>query len=215
MPKEVAGIMLSAILSDTLNRKSPTCTDIDRDICRRLAKISGVADIDKLAREQFSAKAKVLLRYDIAEIIRMDLKRFNIKGMTVAYGVCETPDVGVLLDRKEEILTEMAKLKRESGDDFVFFAMIDIVQLKSDLFIVGEPEKQLAEVAFKSTMDAKSRIMPLGDRVSRKKTMMPPINATLNAGWKLKLSMTGSPSDTNLAAIAKSGTLIKGFRAAA
>mmetsp|Transcript_4477 Transcript_4477/g.10555 ORF Transcript_4477/g.10555 Transcript_4477/m.10555 type:complete len:236 (-) Transcript_4477:372-1079(-) len=212
VPKKIAGLLLSAILSDTLNRNSPTCTDLDRTIAARLAEYAGVKDINALANEQFKAKAQILLRHPISTILRMDLKRFNIAGFNLVFAVCETPDVSVLLEKREHLLQEMDSLKSEGMDDLVFFAMINIVDLKSQLLILGEAEQDLAEKAFSTEMESKTQLMDLGGRVSRKKTMVPPIDAILKSGWKMPKTggVRNSPSDNDLCAKA----LPKGFMAA-
>uniref|UniRef100_A0A7S4DHV5 inorganic diphosphatase n=1 Tax=Lotharella globosa TaxID=91324 RepID=A0A7S4DHV5_9EUKA len=141
MPKTVAGLLLSAILSDTLNLNSPTCTDIDKLMVAALSKIAGVKDVDNLAEQQFKAKSKMLLRYSIPEILRGDLKRFKIRDIMLAFGVCETTDVKTVLKRRTEILNEMRAMKAEEQDTYVFFAIIDVAKLHSTLIICGRPEK--------------------------------------------------------------------------
>mmetsp|Transcript_19080 Transcript_19080/g.34106 ORF Transcript_19080/g.34106 Transcript_19080/m.34106 type:complete len:475 (+) Transcript_19080:176-1600(+) len=185
IPNNIAGLLLSAILSDTLNLNSPTCTDIDKLMVVALSKIAGVKDVDDLAEQQFKAKSKMILKYSVPEILRGDLKRFTIRDLKLAFGVCETTDVKTVLERRKEILEEMKAMKAEDQDTFVFFAIIDVGKLNSQLLICGLPEQELAEKAFDAKMDAKTRIMNIGNRVSRKKTMVPPLGATLKAGFKL------------------------------
>eukprot|EP00467_Chlorarachnion_reptans_P013355 CAMPEP_0114510532 /NCGR_PEP_ID=MMETSP0109-20121206/13850_1 /TAXON_ID=29199 /ORGANISM="Chlorarachnion reptans, Strain CCCM449" /LENGTH=423 /DNA_ID=CAMNT_0001689871 /DNA_START=208 /DNA_END=1479 /DNA_ORIENTATION=+ len=185
LPKDIAGLLLSAILSDTLNLNSPTCTDIDKLMVATLSKIAEVKDVDGLAEKQFKAKSKMLLRYSIPEILRGDLKRFNIQDIIIAFGVCETTDTKTVLEKKDEILDEMKAMKTENQDTFVFFAIIDVAKLNSQLLICGEAEKELAEKAYDAKMDEKTSVIDLGDRVSRKKTMVPPLGSLIKSGFKL------------------------------
>jgi len=187
LPKNIAGLLLSAILSDTLNMNSPTCTPTDKLMVATLAKFAGVKDVDALAQEQFRAKSKVLQISSIPEILLADLKRFNLGDVAIAFGVCETVSAGVdmLLSRKEEIIEEMQAVKAEKQDTYMFFAVIDVIKLKSQLIICGDAEQELAEKAFDCKMDEKTRVMDIGKRVSRKKTMVPPIGETLKGGFKL------------------------------
>jgi len=185
LPKNVAGLLLSAILSDTLNMNSPTCTPTDKLMVATLAKIAAVEDVDSLAREQFKAKSRMFFRYTIPEILRGDLKRFSIRDLCLAFGVCETADTETVLSKREEIIAEMKAMKAEDQDTYVFFAVIDVAKLTSTLLIPGLPEKELAEKAFEVKMDEKTWTMNLGNRVSRKKTMVPPLDKLLKSGFQL------------------------------
>mmetsp|Transcript_4156 Transcript_4156/g.6136 ORF Transcript_4156/g.6136 Transcript_4156/m.6136 type:complete len:361 (+) Transcript_4156:75-1157(+) len=183
IPKNVAGLMLSAILSDTLNRNSPTCTQIDKDMVLVLAEIAGVTDINELANQQFKAKAKMILKYSIAELLRGDLKKFQIQDILMAFGVCETPDSKTVLSKKEDILNEMRKMKATTNADLVYFAIVDVVNLSSKLLICGEEERDYAEKAFEIT-PGNGSVVHLGKRVSRKKTMIPPLDSLIKSGWR-------------------------------
>jgi len=79
IPATVAGILLSGILSDTLNLRSPTTTDHDRLLVAVLAKISACADINELADKQFAAKSAALMHISPYEVACGDQKKFNIK----------------------------------------------------------------------------------------------------------------------------------------
>ena len=127
----------------------------------------------------------MILKYSVPEILRGDLKRFTIRDLKLAFGVCETTDIKTVLERRKDILEEMKAMKAEDQDTFVFFAIIDVGKLNSQLLICGLPEQELAEKAFDAKMDEKTSIMNIGNRVSRKKTMVPPLGATLKAGFKL------------------------------
>ncbi len=181
LPKNVAGLFLSAILSDTLNLNSPTATPTDRLMVAALARLAEVDDIDSLALEQFKAKAKVIMQCTNPEILRKDRKKYSIKELSMAFGVCETPETSVLMERREALLQEMRYMKAEEGDTLVYFAIIDITNMRSQLLIVGDAEQEVAERAFDAKMDEKTRIIDLGNRVSRKKTMIPPLDALLKS----------------------------------
>ena len=189
IPVPIAGILMSAILSDTLNFKSPTTTDMDKLVVSVLAKICNVKDIDKYAQEQFKAKSKMIELFSSAELVRGDQKKFDFSVMngsdkwsgSFGWGTLECVDASLVIadGRRDEILNECRAIKKEQNLEFFFFTVVNIVEQKSLLFICGDLEKEIAEKTFKdSTIDEKTSLMDLGNRVSRKKQFIP---ATMKA----------------------------------
>jgi len=118
IPKHIAGLLLSGILSDTLNLRSPTTTDTDRLVFAVLAKLAGVDNCDELAEAQFQAKSSAFAHLSPYEIACGDQKVFNLKdksgaNVSIGFGVCETTDPDVIKSRADEIMVEVAVLKAE------------------------------------------------------------------------------------------------------
>lgn len=143
IPPPVAGLLLSGILSDTLNLRSPTTTKDDQLMVAVLASVAKCRDIEELADEQFKAKSAALLHLSPYEICCGDQKVFNAKspvdGSTVAigFGVVETTDPKAMKNRMDELMIEVAALKTEQKLDFSFLAIVDVVKLTSTLVLIG------------------------------------------------------------------------------
>jgi len=85
-------------------------------------------------------------------------------------------------------------MKNEGSDDLIYFAIVDVINLHSQLVIIGESEQNFAEKAFQTITNPQTGILNLGQRVSRKKTMVPPLDALIKSGWRPKGSLNnGSP----------------------
>ena len=84
IPKHIAGLLCSAIVSDTLLFRSPTCTPIDEEVALKLAKIAGI-DIEKYANDMFSAASNLAGKTD-NEILRQDYKKFTLGKLKIAVG---------------------------------------------------------------------------------------------------------------------------------
>ena len=108
MPTAVKGAMLSCILSDTLEFRSPTTTQEDKDIAHDLAKDLGV-DLNAYASEMFEAKSDVSAFSD-AELLRMDSKEYAVDGTQFRVSVLETTAPKIVLDRKDSLMTSMVCL---------------------------------------------------------------------------------------------------------
>ena len=158
IPRKIAGILLSGILSDTLNLQSPTTTDYDRKILSVLAHIADVngrEDINKLANEQFNAKSNALLEMTSFEIYHGDAKRFSFRNDTfsgaVYWGTCEFKGkmyMDKMLKRVDEFQYEMRAFKKEKCLSFAFLSLVDIENLRTVLIIADEASRLLANQAF-------------------------------------------------------------------
>jgi manganese-dependent inorganic pyrophosphatase len=212
--KPVAGMMLCAILSDTLNLLGPTTTEWDRLLVAVLADIACVKDIQFLASRQFKAKSRDLATLSAVGLVNGDQKSFsfdNAGGFSgkIGFAVVETTDDEVILKKLEELLPEMVACKKEQGYSCLFVAIVNIVQLHSHVLLCGPTEQCLAEAAFvkdgnKSGGDIPAdelyshdgRLLNLGKRVSRKKDFIPAISAAIKGGWTKPKDMQRGPSAT-------------------
>ena len=190
-PVGIAGLLLCAILSDTLNLMGPTTTDWDRTMVALLAKITAVDDVQRLASEQFKAKSKQLASLSANQLANGDCKTFGIDGgggasLQVGFGVIETTDDDVILARRDELLVELRSLRREKQIDVLFLAVVNIVELRSKLLCAGPAEQSLAATAFGGETSHDGTVMDLGALVSRKKEFVPPLTtAVAKEGWQM------------------------------
>ncbi|WP_018125388.1 manganese-dependent inorganic pyrophosphatase [Desulfovibrio oxyclinae] len=145
MPKNVAGILLCAILSDTVMFKSVTCTDADKKAVEELAKIAGVADVMALGMEMFKVKSAV----DGAsadELVFRDYKDFDMSGNKVGIGQLEVVDLSMLDAHKEALQAEIEKVKAD-GRHSVFLLLTDIMKEGSEMLIASD-DASVVERAF-------------------------------------------------------------------
>ena len=133
LPKSVAGLLLSAILSDTLNLRSPTTTDWDKKMVALLVQYCGVDDVNVMCAAQFKAKSKNLASMSAYSLVSGDIKQFKMgpAPTKVAFAVVETTDPEAMLRRAAEFIPEMAVAKKELGVDLIYCAIVDIVKLES------------------------------------------------------------------------------------
>ncbi len=160
--KHIAGLLLSAILSDTLIFKSPTTTQMDKDACCELQKIAQV-DMESYAMEMFKAGSS-LDEYSISEIINMDFKEFEMGSKKVGIGQVLTLDIDSILSKKEEFLNEM----NEMTQDYVILAITDIINEGS--YLLYRCDEEVISKAF--DVDASQGVFAKGV-VSRKKQLVP------------------------------------------
>lgn len=197
--KAIAGMLLCAILSDTLNLLGPTTTDWDRLMVAVLSEITEIDDIQLLASRQFKAKSRDLAHLSAVGLINGDQKSFSydikdgFKG-EVGFAVIETTDDDIIMDRIDELLPEMAVRKKEMGYTCLFLAIVNIVKLKSSLLLCGPCEKALAQEAFNGEISRNDTLMDLGNRVSRKKDYIPVITKVIKGGWTKPVNLPRGPS---------------------
>ncbi len=173
-PKAIKGAMLSCILSDTLEFRSPTTTQEDRAIAEALAKDLEI-DIPSYAAEMFAAKSDVSTFSD-AELLRMDSKTFEVSGKTFRVSVLETTSPDTILARKDSLMETMTAVATEDGADQVLLFVVDILNEQSTLLVPNDLVKQVAEKSF-ATLVGDGDTVVLPGVVSRKKQIIP--NLTL------------------------------------
>ena len=170
LPDEIAGLMLSCILSDTLEFRSPTTTPHDKNIAEKLANQLKV-DISKFAMEMFEAKSDVSDYTDVG-LIRLDSKKFDIGPKNLRVSVLETTTPGKVLERKNGLFTAISDVIKEEHDvDEVLFFIVDILNEESTVLIPNDTVKQILEASFGVSIDGDTEVLP--GIVSRKKQIIP------------------------------------------
>ncbi len=169
MPLAIKGAMLSCILSDTLEFRSPTTTDVDRNLAERLANELGLS-IPDYAAEMFAAKSDVS-SYSDTELLRMDSKEYEVDGTKFRVSVLETTSPSTVLARKAGLMEDMASVAEEDGVEQVLFFLIDILAEEAVLFVPNDLVKQVAEKSFDVTVEGD--LVSLPGVVSRKKQIIP------------------------------------------
>lgn len=168
VPREIAGLLLSAILSDTVLFKSPTCTPQDKDAAEKLAVIAGV-DLKEYGMAMLKAGAD-LGDLAPAQIVRTDSKPFSFgcyKAIVSQISVMDTADI---LAKKGELTAAMQELCRAEGYDLALLMVTDIMEESTELVFVGEPKKLIADAFGK---DASGDSIYLPGVMSRKKQIVP------------------------------------------
>ncbi|MBC7146136.1 MAG: manganese-dependent inorganic pyrophosphatase [Thioclava marina] len=168
-PRGVKGAMLSCILSDTLEFRSPTTTDHDRAVCEALAKDLGV-DMHELATKMFEAKSDVSAFSD-AELLRMDSKEYAVGGTSFRVSVLETTAPKMILDRKASLMGAMETVAEEDGVDQVLLFVVDILNEEATLLVPNDLVKGVAEKSFDATVAGDTVVLP--GVMSRKKQIIP------------------------------------------
>lgn len=170
--REMAGVMISAILSDTVLFKSPTCTAKDKEEVAKLAKITG-EDFQEYGIAMLTAKSDISSKTAM-DIVKGDYKHFDFAGTKAGVGQIEVMDLSVLAPRKKDILETMEKVRKDEGLSFVLIMLTDVMKEASDLLFVGTPVDKF-EKAFAGKMENNS-IYKKGV-LSRKKQVIPPLEA--------------------------------------
>ncbi len=169
IPKDIAGMMMCAILSDTVIFKSPTCTKVDTKAVKELAVICGVEDYKALAMEMFIAKSAVE-GASARNLNTRDYKMFDMNGSKVGINQLEMVDISVLESRKQELLEDMKKMKEEDGLHTVIVLLTDIMKEGSQLLVLSDDESKL-EAAFDIKLENFQAWLP--GVLSRKKQVIP------------------------------------------
>ena len=167
--EKTALLMLSAILSDTLLFKSPTCTNRDIEVAKELAKLAKVDNIEEYGMEMLVAGTS-LAKSSMKEIINQDKKIFPIGDMEIAVAQINTVQIEELSARKEEIAKEIEHEIGKYGYSLFLFVVTDIINSNSLVFTYGK-EIELVENAFKK--DVVDNEILLENVVSRKKQIIP------------------------------------------
>jgi len=169
MPTDVKGAMLSCILSDTLEFRSPTTTQEDKAIAHDLAKDLGI-DIASYASEMFEAKSDISAFSD-AELLRMDSKEFKVDGKQFRVSVLETTAPKLVLDRKDSLMASMVDVAAEDSADEVLLFVVDILNEEATLLVPNDLVKTVAEESFGATVTGDTVVLP--GIMSRKKQIIP------------------------------------------
>ena len=169
IPKNIASIMLCAILSDTVIFKSPTCTALDIQVVRELAKIAGIEDFGALGMEMFKVKSEVE-GTPIRELVMRDYKNFDMHGSKVGVGQLEVVDGSVFDKIKDELMEDIKKVKDEQNLHTVALLLTDIMKEGSEI-LVSSDDTSIFEKAFNCKLEDGK--VWLDGCLSRKKQIIP------------------------------------------
>ena len=172
--KETAGLMLSAIISDTLLFKSPTCTECDVKAGKELAEIAGV-NADEYGLEMLKVGTALGDKSE-AELLNMDMKIFEIDGSKIGVAQVNTVNEAEVLERKEKLLAEIDNIITKEGLKFFMFAITNILSNDSVALVSGDGN-DIIEKAFGEKVD--SNLVTLKGVVSRKKQIIPPLTKAI------------------------------------
>lgn len=169
IPKDIAGIMLCAILSDTVIFKSTTCTDTDKKICAQLSEICGENDLEALGIEMFKVKSAVE-GTPIRELVFRDYKDFNMSGKGVGVGQLELVDLSIVDNIKADLEKDIQALKKEKGHHSVFLMLTDIMKEGTELLIASDDDSVVEKAFGVAPADGKAWLPGI---MSRKKQIVP------------------------------------------
>ncbi|WP_299496736.1 manganese-dependent inorganic pyrophosphatase [uncultured Shewanella sp.] len=176
IPKAIAGIMMCAILSDTVIFKSPTCTTADIRCVEALAEIAEIEDFKALGMEMFKVKSAVE-GTPVRDLVMRDFKDFNMNGHKVGIGQLEVIDLSVFDDFKAELEADIAALKVEGDRHSVLLLLTDIMKEGSELLVSSDDAGLIEQAYGKGLTDGK---VWLDGVLSRKKQVVPPLQAVFS-----------------------------------
>ena len=174
---QTAGLLLAAILSDTLMYRSPTCTPADRAAGEALAAIAGV-DAEKFAMEMFRAGSDMSAKTP-QQIIQQDFKKFTADGQTIGIGQINSMSEEELAEVREKILPEIEEVRRAEGLDMVFVLLTNILKEESEVVFAGKAAGSIIENGF--SVGSRNGCALLAGVVSRKKQFLPTIVDTMES----------------------------------
>lgn len=170
IPSHIAGLLLSAIVSDTLLLKSPTCTSEDVRAAEELAELAGVS-LDEYGFKMLRAGTDITSKTAV-EILNDDAKSFEMAGENVRIGQVNVVDVNDVLNQKDDILEAMRQETREYDYDLYVLLVTDIIENNSVAIVDGPAYRQF-EMAFDKPIQLNT--VELDGVVSRKKQVVPPL----------------------------------------
>ena len=176
IPPEIAGLLCSAILSDTLIFRSPTCTAMDRVAAADLEKIAGI-DCEKFAGEMFAAGSE-LRNKSPEEIFYQDFKKFEYGDRSLGIGQITSMSEDELTAIKDRMVPFLEKAYKEHGLDMMIFMLTNIMEEATEMLCYGEHSSELVESAFGVKVENNAAIVPAV--VSRKKQVFPALMSALS-----------------------------------
>ncbi len=171
---KIAGLMLSAIISDTLLFKSPTCTKLDIEVGNKLAEIANV-DLNEYGLNMLKAGTD-LSDFSPAELINIDSKPFTTNGVKYQVAQVNTASIEDVLKSKAEIESAMQNYIIENSEDLFVLLITDILENNSQIIVVGS-RKDIIEKAFEVKLEDNMAFLP--GVVSRKKQVVPVIDKNI------------------------------------
>ena len=175
IPKNIAGLLMAAILSDTLMFRSPTCTAVDQAAAERLSEICGV-EIEEFSIDMFSAGSDMSSKTP-AEIFNQDRKKFQVNEHEFIVAQINSMNSIELDEIKEKLNPYLGEEFGNLGVEMCYVMLTNIVKEKTELLCFGEHAKEVARSAFQLPEDAVD--IKLKGLVSRKKQLIPSIVTVL------------------------------------
>lgn len=169
MGENLAVLLLGAVLVDTVITKSPTCTDMDKQIIDKLAEKANIPDWRGFGMEIFKVRSSVS-DFEVIDIIKNDYKDFDFKAGKFGIGQIETVDLNDLANREEEIMKAMTELKEKEGYHTVILFITDIIKEGSKFLVVTEDQEKMEEALKNKLEEGK---VYLEGVMSRKKQVVP------------------------------------------
>ncbi len=167
--REIAGLLCSAILSDTLMYRSPTCTETDREAAQELAEIAGI-EVEKYANEMFAAGSNLMAKSP-EEIFYQDFKKFAVNNFSFGVGQITSMAQEELDAIRDTMIPYMEKAMVNHGIPMLYFMLTNILRGSTELLCAGTGAREIALQAFRMPEDSQQII--LQNTVSRKKQIIP------------------------------------------
>ena len=171
---KIAGLMLSAIISDTLLLKSPTTTVKDEEVAKKLAEIANV-DINQYGLEMLKAGTD-LSDYTAEQLINIDSKELNTKGVKYQVSQVNTACIDDVMKNKQDIEAAIDSFIKENQIELYVFMITDIIKNDSQIIVLGE-KSEIAQKAFEIKLENNTAFLP--GVVSRKKQVVPVIDRSI------------------------------------
>ena len=175
VPREIAGLLCGAIISDTLLFRSPTCTPLDERTAKKLAKISDI-DLEQMAQEMFNAGSN-LKGKSAEDICFQDFKQFTVNDTIIGVGQITSMSKEELAAIRDMMTEHLPKVLEAHNLNMIYFMLTDILAESTELLCVGTGARGIALSAFDLPDNAKSLI--LKGVVSRKKQLIPVLVETM------------------------------------
>ena len=167
--EKLAGLMLSAILVDTVITKSPTCTNYDKKIIEDLSDLAGIQNWQEFGMELFQVRSSVK-DLKASEIIKGDFKDFNFKNGKVGIGQVETVNLDEFKEKESELFSALDDLRREGEYHTVVLFITDIIK-EGSKFLVSSEDNLMVEQSLNSKLENNKAY--LDGVISRKKQVAP------------------------------------------
>ena len=175
LSKSIAGLLLSAILSDTLAFRSPTCTPVDRRVAEDLSRIAGISDMEAYASDMFAAGSDLGNR-TAQQIFTMDFKKFKSAEIDFGVGQISSMSVEELESAKEKMMKEVERFREEQHCQMLYFMLTNILKESSEVIYCGKDSERVIQIGFSQkdqTLEKNLGTVVLEGVISRKKQLIP------------------------------------------
>ena len=169
IPPQIAGLLCSAIISDTLVFRSPTCTSMDVNAARDLEKIAGIV-CESYAEKMFAAGSDLKSKTN-REILYQDFKTFEFGDLNIGIGQITSMNQDELAHIRERLIPYIREVYEKGTMDMLFFMLTNVIKESSELICCGKDSNELVQVAFRQTVT--DGCVQLPGVVSRKKQLVP------------------------------------------